>query len=251
MADGSDILLLNARAHVDRAKDLLYKQGECRVYACLEARQAMECLIFDRLGLYRELIPESASKGWKVDKILSAIISLDPFVGRDLEIDLGGIKCAYRGINFKDFRAKFNALGSFIHIQNPGVDFESRSDSMIEICRDAIRIVEVALESEVQGVLVKYNDFPACSCGAKVPFLPAQIRAGSLKCIACENTFSVHIIDDQSFSIKEDRSSFKCEDCGVLIYVSQKDIRELSKKICKCGVSYKLERCTRPIRLAK
>ncbi|MFG1202218.1 hypothetical protein V5F29_07460 [Xanthobacter aminoxidans] len=252
MANGSDMLLVNARDHVERAKELLHKQGECCVYACLEARQAMECLIFDRLGLYRELIPESVSKGWKADKILSAIISLDSFVGRDLEIDIDGIKCVYRGINFREFRAKFNALGSFIHIQNPEVNSERRNISMIEICRDAIRIVEAALESEVQGVLIEFNSCTACSCGAKVPFLPAQIRSGKLKCIACENTFSVHINDDQSsFIIKEDMSGFKCENCGAIVDVSQKDIRELSNKKCKCGVGYKLERYTKAIRFAK
>jgi hypothetical protein len=118
-----------AREALERAKARL--QGPCELqdirYAALDVRLAMEALTYARAQAYRKQLPSAAYATWAPKKLMSVLLSLDPWAegGIKVEIAKGGIGTPLEneffslgtdtGVSLKLLREHYDAVGNMLH----------------------------------------------------------------------------------------------------------------------------------------
>lgn len=144
----------HARQSLARALDQM-AAGQLR-YAALELRFAIEALTYDRAQAYAEELPAEARAKWQPQKVMDALIEIDPHAGDSYRLSIGkepapGVAPTHMVdlgedvvFGLKDIKTHYHALGSYLHVPSmqkldePFSDDDSRMRERLEATAEAL-----------------------------------------------------------------------------------------------------------------
>lgn len=218
-------------------------------YAALELRLAIEALVYDRAHSYGEDFPELEYAAWQPQKILKALIALDPNAQRDLTLYISsdgtpnGEKVEVgtdKRLRLKDIEKRYNQLGNFVHsetIKSKRVGNSKRADEI----RDRLEQVHVFLTERtnadivnLRGGRVLSNQCGRAGCHMNVRcFASLGAEVIDAKCLDCRAEYTVTMdADGCSWIANKQRWNCGSRDCGAENELWSEDVGH--NKVWKC-----------------
>lgn len=217
-----------AMIHLDNAHALLEKSDEANLlYAALELRLSIECLVYEALPHYLKTgqLPDEVNDHWKPKQILDILVDCNPTLPNPSQI-LGAsqnepsnwIKLgSQNGLNPALLNSLWQRLSSFLH-KRP----ESRANDIKKLRKSielAISQLEVFRNDDIQFNLNATMSF-ICTCGRKVVRQIIALHEDPL--VTCPNK-ECHAVYEWNQSEQDSQFSmiqyeFTCPSCNSKTY---------------------------------
>lgn len=240
------------------------------LYACLEARRALELIAYNRLSMHLCDMDAELLKNWQPKRILDFLVKeVDEYAAAGAKISIArpsANKCANQSemldnawielglqkeINIRQLNSLYHALSKYLHIAVPSVKTSLSSEFDEDSARRKLKEAVAFLESASSETLLIPFSFESlsfsCSCGfqnkrAKIWLLNGRLfYCGRL---GCEESFEVQVLDDQINAVRRVHE-LTCKACGheftiPMAVLSNKENRY--RFLCgSCGAEHHLE----------
>ena len=177
-------------------------------YLALDLRMALECLIYERVDLYKGEISDKDLATWQPDKLLRTMLEIDPFADQSSIFSMRregeGMEnqpFQYLGtenlLSLGDLKSNYHRLGSYLHTQtaeaiaeNKGASFEKKLDR----CKKVTGVIEKVLESTISKSNFRTTVSLNCnSCDTKITrrIPPEEEFVIEAKCSSCVATYEI------------------------------------------------------------
>lgn len=199
-----------ARQALERAKRQLIEE-QLR-YAALELRLAMEALTYDRAQAYRKELPLDALAKWQPQKLMDALLEIDPTAGSTYTLRMGEqpapgapetMETLGTDVVFgpAEIKKHYHAIGSFLHMPtmqqlNEGKGWDP--EKVQQRLGDTARKIEASLDSPVWNfTLGNFSNFECLRCGKSIHKRVSHRQSELVaKCIHCNAPHAGHLLDD-------------------------------------------------------
>lgn len=158
----------------NRAEILLEKGDIASLrYACLELRQCIEAIAYQKFYTYRKYIPENKLNTWQPKQVFKFLDDIDPFSKEDYiftifkqESDSSSndiiLETSHKTLNKKHTNKFYNKLGSYLH--TPTLEQQNKypkneaafKDFIVNVIKELRPIVECDFDSDI-GMIYKFN----------------------------------------------------------------------------------------------
>ena len=237
-----------------RAQELINIGDESSLrYACLELRQCIESICYDKLRLYSKFIPESEFERWQPKRVFELLEALEPKSVQDYYFqvyDQSNEKTILNGIHHtlksQHINKIYNKLGSYLHTPtiSQQKEYTKKSDNLknelLIIFEDLSEIVSSKFDTNI-GVIVTFS----CeSCGELIYHRQYGLEIGShVKCprSECGMLYVVEDIQGETVSFKPVQAIITCA-CGKDTFLNYYRLKEGSHVKCECGKIYDVSR---------
>jgi hypothetical protein len=256
-----------AQAHVKAARRFLRSSDDpfAPIYACLQARFALEALAYDRLQDYLFEVSAEAMNGWTPKAVLNELLYADPDACSPIALTFGWRpdpnapeQEIHLGESYR-FSAIWankmhHALSSFLHqstikqtttMGEPGADTGQRAR---ETSEEALQELDRVLASSVTGFRAHHLVRTQCKCGSQIARDLEFIEAGKIvACSACGRLYNLrHVESRDGFEFWPQQASWTCVDCKTFNSMDAYELKSAKIVECSgCHEQFKLE--TKPI----
>jgi hypothetical protein len=219
------------------ASALLAKNDESvSRYVALELRRCIEAIVYQKLMIYGDLLPEGSVHQWQPPQAFDALIEIEPNAQETLTFAVAPQTdpTKFPNVPFKaigiDQRPKarwikktWNKLGSYLHADWPFADNpKSRDRSFLEA---TLSDLAPLVNSSFSAMMSASIDFPCSGCGRRVKVMARAVEQSlAAVCLACGMPYRAET-SSGSFTFFPAEPPFTCE-CGVATFVPPKQIRE-------------------------
>lgn len=246
---------------IARIEDLLTEgSAERATYAALEARLALEKVVYDRLRQRHDYISQADLRGWNPRYVINKIIAeVDPHVAETLTFSIGkeaGAETAEDdyvdvgteiGFDPRRISKLWNALGKLaLHVRLP----EKRTDEIPDYGDPGLvrAKVEEAL-AELKRLSTGTMSFSglgsevsfSCPCGQLNKRKALLLKDGqAISCLNpdCKRSFIVERHPDGEMYFKIENIEIPCASCGTLAFAPKRELLEMKPGTAKtfaCG----------------
>lgn len=260
--------MIPLRTAIDRIKLLLEQNTDASVtYAALEARLAIEKVVYDRLRQRHEYISHDQLRRWQPGGVINALISdVDEHMTQTMTLSISktpsreGVKLEDEdyvaigtevGFNAKNIVKLWNALGRLaLHVRLPKTkddhipDYGDKAEVIAKVEEVVVELERLAKGTMTfSGIAVGGNVSFNCTCGEKNKRRAKLLKQGQLVyCINpdCNETWKVEI-DGKEVSFENVLVDVPCKACGVINLIPWRMVTkmkydEMMKYPCReCG----------------
>jgi hypothetical protein len=246
----------SARTALKRAKEAIDNGSDHYLqYASLELRMALEALMYERAGLYKEELPKKALSTWQPNKLLKTLLEIDPYTDQSATIAVG-IEEEFgkpsknmkplgkeRVLSLSEIKKYYNRLGSYLHTktieqveQNKGASHEKIRANCIELHK----IIDEVISSPVFNFNIRTTTKCECgNCGATIArrAIPMEDTFNA-SCIECGATYKITTEDHKDYLWEPLGEKVKCanESCDKEMFLYQNEIKIGTNWVCsKCN----------------
>ncbi|WP_293935464.1 hypothetical protein [Iodobacter sp.] len=235
----------------NRAKDLIAKGDEASLrYACLELRQCIESVAYDKLRLYKKFVPEEELKNWQPQRVFTFLEKVAPNSTKDYTFkvteqntnsSLGKtvfLDC-HRTLKSNHFKKTYNKLGSNLHTPTllQQKDYSQKSSKLktdlIKILNDLEPIVSSSFDENIGSVIT----FSCGYCGGRIYHRDSGLNIGvQVKCpnAGCGMLYAINAIQGGNFTYEPVNVDISCS-CGKTIPINYSCLNNPSHVTCACG----------------
>lgn len=230
-------------------------------YAALELRLAMEALTYDRAQAYRKELPLDALAKWQPQKLMDALIEIDPTAGSTYTLRIGeepepGVAPETMStlgtdvvFGLEEIRNHYHAVGSFLHMptmqklsEGKGWDPEKARQRLV----DTAQKIEASLNSPVWNfTLGNFSNFECLRCDKlihkRVPHGKSELVA---KCIHCNAPHAGRLLDGGRVAWEPMTRHAPCQtpDCRQVFNLWLDEIKQGACWECpECHKSYRID----------
>lgn len=242
---------------LERAKKLLVKADEASLrYACLELRQCIESIAYDKLIMYKKFVPEDEFSRWQPKRVFEFLEQLDPESTKDFTLhiikenqDSSLGKTVFTGhhrtLTSQHTKKTYNKLGNYLHTPTllQQKDYPKKianlASDLSKIVEDLAHIVESNFDTNI-GSTYK---FKCESCGEIIYQRSYGLEIGKqVKCLKseCGMLYIVDDIQDNQISYKPIQAQISC-DCGQTSFINYYKLKDNSHITCQCGKVYDIK----------
>lgn len=254
--------MIHLQPVIDRIKALLAEDTDASVtYAALEARLALEKVVYDRLRQRHDYISHAELAGWNPSYVVNKVITeVDPHVADTMTLMMGQTPGAKPdeddyveigtqiGFNSKRISKQWNALAKLaLHVRVP----EHKDDHIADYGNKAeirAKVDEVVTELEriakgtmaFSGIPIGADVTFECTCGQQNKRRAALLKEGqSVSCLSptCVRSYSVVVQDDGGFVFKLESVDVPCAACGAVHLAPQQELLKMrpgDQKLITC-----------------
>lgn len=244
-----------ARKSLARAKLELDSSNEHRLrYAALELRMALEALIYEKAGQYKEELCDKKLSTWQPKVLLDLLLEIDPYADKSTSLAVG-IEEEYgkpakqmtllgkdRVLGLGEIKKYYARLGSYLHALTIDQSSEGKGptpDKIRTSCGEIVKIIDEVLASPVFNVNIKTTSSITCQgCGEMiVRRIHSRHEPLTAKCIKCPASYTLIFQDDGATNWKPNILEIKCANtsCRFPINVWVSEI--------KIGTNWKCSEC--------
>lgn len=198
-----------AQESVQRAKDELDKNSIHNLpYVALELRMALEALIYERAGNFKQELSGKKLNTWQPRKLLMLLLEIDPHVDQNSSIS-AGIEKEYgkpakqmnflgreRVLSLKELKKYYDRLGSYLHTPTLDQIEQGKNPQPKNIktrCNELIKILEQVLSSSVFNV--DFKTMVSITCGQCKTDIVRRLHTDqqdfTANCIQCSASYTV------------------------------------------------------------
>lgn len=245
---------------LERAKELLASGDSAALrYACLELRQCIEAVTYEKLQAYAPWLPAGVLSKWQPPQAIRALVQLEGpeaaeeytahfgLQGRPLEI-VG----EHRTFAARWLEKTYHKLGNFLHVPNrndptPKPDTnEPTEESLRSFLLGVVGECERVVESSLTSAVAHRVTFNCQLCGRKAGAHLATAKSrGRTSCLhpACGAEHVVVVESDGSVRFDLPQTMFECPACGQKHVEADKGLED--RKGCDfacegCGQRYRV-----------
>ncbi|WP_187382871.1 hypothetical protein [Vibrio cholerae] len=242
---------------LQRAMSLIEKADDASLrYACLELRQCIESIAYDKLKMYKKFVPESEFSRWQPKRVFDFLEEIEPTSTKDYTLriieqkpdrSLGNTIFSgnHRTLTSKHTKKIYNKLGSYLH--SPTLfqqsDYYKKS---IKLASDLSKIVEELapiVESSFDTNIGKIVSFECESCGDAVYHRTHGLDVGKhVRCLKseCGMLYVVNEVRGTEISFEPVQAKIPC-DCGHTTFINYQKLKDPSHVNCPCGKIYDIK----------
>jgi hypothetical protein len=246
----------SARDSLSRTKQALENGSEYYLqYASLELRMALEALIYERAGLYKDELPQKALSTWQPRKLLEKLLEIDPYTDQSSTIAIG-IEEEYgkpskemkhfgkeRVLSLSEIKKYYNRLGSYLHtqtIEQVGKGKGASSEKLRENCNELYKIINEVVSSPVFNFNIRKTTKCDCGrCGAVIPRRVVPIEnTFNASCVVCGATYKITTENHEDYLWEPIGQKVKCanKSCDEEIFLFENEIKLGTNWLCaKCN----------------
>jgi hypothetical protein len=232
------------REAFNAASALLAKNdGSVLRYVALELRRCIEAIVYQKLMIYGDLLPEGSVNQWQPPQAFDALIEIEPNAQetRTFAVAPQTDPTKFPDSPFKaigvDQRPKarwiketWHKLGSYLHADWPFAKKpKSRDRSFLEA---TLSDLTPLVNSSFSGMMSSNIAFVCAGCGHPVKVMAKAVEQSlAAVCLTCGMPYRAESSSD-SFTFFPSEPPFTCE-CGAATFVPPKQIRQGYKFGCR------------------
>ena len=229
-------------------------------HLALDLRMALECLIYERVDLYKGEISDKDLATWQPDKLLRTMLEIDPFAdksstlrtrreGEGMENEPFKHLGTENLLSLKDLKSNYHRLGSYLHTQtaeaiaeNKGASFEKKLDR----CKKVIGVIEKVLESTLSKSDFRTTVSLNCSnCDSKITrrIPPEEEFAIEAKCLSCVASYEIKPSKENTAVWTPQAHDIDCisSGCKGFKFLWKNELIDGTNWVCEeCGREYRL-----------
>lgn len=234
----------------NRAKDLIDKGDEASLrYACLELRQCIESIAYDKLRLYIKFVPEKELMKWQPNRVFEFLEKVAPNSTKDYAFkitkkntfSLDGttvFKACHSTLNSNLLKKTYSKLGSNLHTPTllQQKDYHQKNTKlktdMIRILNDLEPIVNSNFDNNIGNVVT----FLCGYCGEGIYHRNSGLNVGDqVTCpsLKCGMLYAICEIRGENFTYEPVNVDIPCS-CGETVSINYSCLKDPSHVKCKC-----------------
>jgi hypothetical protein len=221
----------------EAAATLLAKEDEDSLrYAALELRRCIEAIVYEKLRVYGDLLPEDSVHQWQPPQAFDALIAVEPDAEATFtfavapQTEPGKMPEAPFKVIGVDQRPKgrwikktWHKLGFYLHADWPFADDKPKSSSRPFFVK-TMNELEPMVSSRFSGMMAMTIDFPCSSCGRTVKVMEKSVEnTRRAVCLTCGMPYCAEKTNG-NFTFFAEEPPFKC-DCGTATFVPSKQLK--------------------------
>ena len=222
-------------------------------YASLELRYCIEAFCYDRLKLYKNILPDSVTSTWQPRRLVEALAEFDPNVNQhfqvvmcqensDGSIGTGHVIGNQSAIGNSMLRKHYNKLGNFLHVPLP-----SRSDSaysnpeLIDYLVGLVGELDIPINNIFQCSIAETVSSVCMCCDNLIVRNYESIKSTLvLDCPFCSARYTLEQTDNGHLWHLH-QSEYICPECDTVNYFPEHRVAEGLKLVCcQCESVYKI-----------
>ncbi|EMY6778262.1 TPA: hypothetical protein ACVOYQ_004584 [Vibrio alginolyticus] len=242
---------------LQRAMNLIQKADDASLrYACLELRQCIESIAYDKLKMYKKFVPESEFSRWQPKRVFDFLEEIEPKSTKDYTFriieqkkdrSLGKTIFSgnHRTLTSKHTKKIYNKLGSYLHSPTllQQVDYYKKSiklaNELSKIVDELVPIVESSFDTNIGNIY----SFECASCGDVIYHRAHGLDIGKhVRCLKseCGMVYVVKDVQGTEISFEPLQAEIPC-DCGNTTYINYQKLKDPSYVNCICGKVYDIK----------
>jgi hypothetical protein len=241
---------INEKHHAyDAAAALLAKQDDASLrYAALELRRCIEAIVYAKLKVYGDLLPEGSVHQWQPPRAFEALIAIEPCAEATFtyaiapETEPGKISAGpYHTVGVDErpkakwIKKTWQKLGFYLHADWPFAVHKPKS-SPRQFLEKTLADIGPLVNNDFSSMLSMKIHFECAGCGTTVKVMEKAVESSrEAVCLTCGMLYRANKSGD-SFSFIPGPPPFTCE-CGASTYVPFKDV--------KIGYRFSCRSCSR------
>src|ERR1035438_8417790 len=183
----------------EAAATLLAKEDDDSLrYAALELRRCIEAIVYEKLRVYGDLLPEGSVHQWQPPRACDALIAIEPDAeatftfavapqaepGKMPEVPFKAIGVDQRPKG-RWIKKTWHKLGFYLHADWPFADDKPKS-SPRPFLEKTLNELEPMVSSSFSGMMAMTIDFPCSSCGLTVKVMQKSVESSRRAvCLTC------------------------------------------------------------------
>ncbi|OHE08996.1 MAG: hypothetical protein A2513_03190 [Sulfurimonas sp. RIFOXYD12_FULL_33_39] len=182
-----------AKTHLNNAlEQLKINSISTDKYACLELRQCLEALTYQKIKAYKDRISDSITSQWRPAQVMTMLEELEPCSTINKNIDIKFTmdnhelhkKIIQNEITSSFIKNCYHKLGSYLHV--PIKEINNKSDLHTYLVK-LTEEIKPYLDNEVYSTMAKVNKFKCSEKGCNQEFIrnADSIKVGDI--ISCFN----------------------------------------------------------------
>ncbi len=198
-------------------------------YAALELRRCIEAIVYEKLKVYGDLLPEGSARKWQPGQAFDALIAVEPKAEEDLtwavalqpdinkmpEGPLQRIGVDQRPTG-KWIKKTWQKLGSYLHAEWPFAASHN-NDRMRTFLVQVHGKIAPFVRNSFSAMMTMIITFQCQGCGAAVKAMENAVEKDrTAACLACGLRYRAEKEED-SFKFFPDEPPFQCE-CGAVSF---------------------------------
>jgi hypothetical protein len=225
------------RKAYDAAVVLLAKQDDDSLrYAVLEIRRCIEAVVYEKLKVYGDLLPEGSVHQWQPPQAFEALIEIEPTAEESVTYAVGvqsepgtpstgpfrpiGTDTRPKG---KWIKKTWHKLGFYLHADWPFAGDKSES-SPRPFLEKTLADLQPFVNSSFSAIFSNNVEFSCSGCGEKVRVMEKALeKRGYATCLSCNLRYRAEK-KDNGFSFFVDELPFAC-DCGEQAFIASSRIK--------------------------
>jgi hypothetical protein len=240
------------RGAYEAAAKLLAGEDDASLrYAALELRRCLEAVVYEKLKLYGDLLPERAVKQWQPPQAFNALIEIEPNAEATSSFAVASerepakLSCApftQIGVderpNAKWLKKTWNSLGSHLHAEWPFASSKKPKRSTREFLQKTLSDLSPFVNNQFSGMIANTIAFECRGCEATVKVMvTAPQSAHPPVCLSCGVRYRSEEREG-GFEFFPDEPPFKC-DCGTESFIGFDRLKPGYEFACRtCGLGY-------------
>jgi hypothetical protein len=243
--DAAKTSLDRAKSALDSGKDYYLK------YAALELRMALESLVYERAGLYKEESSNKSLSTWQPKKLLGLLLDIDPFTDHNSTIFIGKEEeygkpsndmkplGTERVLSLSEIKKYYDRLGSYLHTKTIDQVKKGKGpnpESMRTRCMELCEIIHEVVSSPIFNANIRTTSRMKCSNCQKliVRRIPATEKSLIANCIECNASYKLTVKENNEVIWEPIGEKIKCanQSCNNQTFLFQKEIKIGTYWIC-------------------
>ncbi|MEZ8241946.1 hypothetical protein AB6C73_26215 [Vibrio splendidus] len=244
-------------ACLKRAINLIEKADDASLrYACLELRQCIESIAYDKLKMYKKFVPESEFSRWQPKRVFDFLEEIEPKSTKNYEFSvieqehdhsLGKtiFSGTHRTLTSKHTKKIYNKLGSYLHCPTL-LQQHDYFDKCKKLASELSKIVDELspiVASTFDTNVGKFYSFRCESCAETIYHRVHGLNVGKhVRCLKseCGMLYVVKEVNGVEVDFKPLQAKIPC-DCGHTTYINYMKLRDPSYVNCICGKVYDIK----------
>lgn len=215
-------------------------------YAALELRRCIEAMVYGKLKIYQELLPEDSIHQWQPPQAFAALVAVDPSaedtftvaVGKQTEFDKMSSGPFFTiGVDhrprIKWLKKTWNKLGHLLHAEWPFAKSRFSEQDKLAFLKKTLQELDPFVRSGFSSNLSVSITFDCVGCGRPVKSMERILRkTREATCLTCGMPHRAEEVEEE-FRFFAGVPPWKCG-CGASTYVPLRQVRIGYTFACRC-----------------
>lgn len=242
------------KACLERAGNLIESETPASLrYACLELRQCIESIAYDKMKMYKKFVPESEFNRWQPKQVFDFLEEIEPESTKDYHLTISEqnhdqtqnriiFSDDHKTLKPKHIKKIYNKLGSHLHTPTIAqqADYKEKQAKLRSDLQSYLSELRPIVDSKFDSNIGTVCSFECESCNSIIYHREHNLEIGKqVQCpkSSCGMLYVCREIEVEKVTFEPVQVEIKCQ-CGETIFINYFKLKDPSNIQCKCSRIY-------------